>query len=495
MKAIVDRDKKRKHDRKRERFERAASQHGRAHAGTIEEVEESTLLSNHEGVFLGHLPNEGGEGQDVYAAGNYHLSVIGGPGDLKSMAIGVPTILESENSLIINDPSSELLGICRAALEAKGFDVRVLTPFPHEVSKITGREVEDAGLDLFSEFDPSMDPASIRTKLMARMQWLMPGKPDMDEKSSFFYRDGRMLGCFLGMHDIKEGRKPSLTSIRKHLMLGPHRLAELFEEAEDSPAFGGVYAELAGSLGGLLARAPQQFAGGYGICQQAVEAFDAFSAMGQHTSKEGFDPRGLTDPDKRTAVFLVSTLPMMEVCSSLTAMTLSYLFDTIAKEPGDRVTAIIDECGGLKMPQLAPSLLFYRKAGLRVAMIWQDLAAQAEKNFGKAAMKQIMSASLLKVLLGTQEPETLRMFSELCGSKAVADVAMHDRTASSERLADLGQGINHKTVPLYRPEEIRTMDRSELLVIGGNLQPLKLTKVPYWTRPGWLEQAGPSPFK
>ena len=99
-------------------------------------------------------------------------------------------------------------------------------------------------------------------------------------------------------------------------------------------------------------------------------------------------------------------------------MTLTHLFDMVAADPQlGQCTAIIDECGALNMPKLADSLNFYRKAGLRCVMIWQDLAGQAEKNYGKAVVRQIMGASQIKVAMGLQEPETLELFSKLCGTQ------------------------------------------------------------------------------
>ena len=303
-----------------------------------------------------------------------------------------------------------------------------------------------------------------------------------------------MICCFLAMKELLEGRKPTLAAIRKHLMNGPAKIQELFLEASGSTAFGGVYAELADSLQGVLAAAPQQFAGGYGIAEQALDIFDDFSAMGKHVSSSTFDPKSLRDPKQKIAVFVIYTLDMMKAYSTAISMTLTYLFDTLAQdERKGAVTALIDECGALTMP-LADSLNFYRKVGLRCIMVWQDLAGQAEKNYGRATLKQIMSASKLKIGMGLQEQETLEMFSKLCGTRRASSVSLNDRSALDDALPDLSTTMSVHSIPLMRPEQIRMMGSDKMLVVGGNIPPIVLDKVRYWERRRWRKLAGPSPF-
>ena len=496
VKGLNDRFKLSTLRRKQARFKAGAKEHGQGRFAVQKDIEDSDIFSDHQGIFLGTLPIGKRSSIDVFFDGPQSISVIAPPGEGKTMGIVVPTCLANPGqNLIINDPSGEAYALCKEALEKKGFNVLAMTAFPDEISNRIGQRVTDIGLDVFSSFDPSMDPTTVRLRLLAIMAWIMPGEADMDEKSKYFFKYARMIGGFLALKEIVEGRKPTLPAIRKHLMEGLAYIRDLFEEAEGSTAFGGVYEELAKSLGGLLVTAPQQFAGGYGIAEQALDIYDHFSSVGRHTSGSSFDPCVLKDPNQKTALFLISTLEMMETMAPTTAMTLTYLFDTIAADSQTgRCTAIIDECGGLTMPRLASSLLFYRRANLRCLMIWQDLAGQAEKTYGKAALRQIMSASKLKIAMGLQEPETLEMFSKLCGTQAVADMSLTDRSAATDLLPELSHSLNHRSLPLMRPEDIRMMDSDKMLVIGGNLPPIELDKLPYWKRPCWKKLAGRSPY-
>lgn len=495
IRALNDQAKLHSLRKKHRTFRQAGSKLGRAELASSQDVVNCDIFSDREGIFLGTLkPNPSArKGRDVYYNGDASIAVIAPPGEMKTTAIVVPTLISNPGqNLIINDVSGELLAICKPALEALGYEVKVVTPYPMQVAEMIGVDVSDCGIDIFSSFTPDMPPDRIRGDLATCMQWLMPGKAASQQKDEYFLRSGRMIGAFFAMQEMLEGRKPSLPGIRRHLMKGMASVHELCEQAEHSEAFGGVYAEQARSISTLLEKAPQQLAGGWGIAEQYLDPFDASSALGKHTMKSGLDPRSLKS-DRKQAVFLIHTLEKMETNAEVIAMTLTYLFDTLTKQSGPgKVTAMIDEAGSLNMPSLASSLNFYRKASLRCLLVFQDIAGQTEKTYGKATAKQILAACRLKIGMGLQEIETLRMFSDLCGTQAVATMSMNHPTERKKGSTERSESYSYQSVPLLRPEEIRTM--KEILVIGGSLHPLMLTKVPYWTRKEWFRRAGRSPY-
>lgn len=480
--------------RKLRKFRAGKAEHGQSRWTELDEIKDSAILSDNQGLFLGSFTSGQRSVQDVFYDGPYSISIIAPPGEGKTMGFVVPTCLANPGqNLIVNDPSGEAYSICAPALRHAGYEVVVITPFAQRVSSLINQNVVDVGLDVFSSLLHLNDRYALRSELQKIAKWIIPGRPQMDEKSEFFYRSARMLVVFLAMREIAEGRHPTLPAIRHYLMQGPALLNDLFQEAEHSTAFGGVFAELGLSLGGVLAAAPQQFAGSFGVAEQHLDMFDHASSMGLHTEGSQWDPRTLKDPNKKVAVFVIYPLDMLEAYASALAMTMSYLFDTVAADAQrGRVTAILDEAALLRMP-LADKLDFYRRMGLRVAMIWQDLA-QAEFNHGKTGLRRITGASRLKIGMGLQEPETLEMFSKLCGTKAITKLQLSDRAQASSPMPDLSPSLNHEGVPLLRPEEVRLLPADELLVVGDRLHPLRLKKVPYWTRTQWLKIAGPSPY-
>lgn len=495
IKALNDRSTVKLLKRKHAAYKEAGAKLAHSRLAVEADVQSSDLFSDHEGIFLGVLPRgkNGRRTRDVYYCGDASMAVVAPTGEMKTNSIAVPSILScKDHCLILNDISGELYAIVGRALEAMGYELKVMTPYPKQVSELIGREVIDAGLDIFSSFTRDMPPDRIRDDLRSCMQWKMPAKPGALQKDDYFLKAGQMIGSLFGMHEIHEGRKPSLPGIRHHVMQGMGAISELYEYAERSSAFGGAYAQLARSVHTLLEKAPQQLAGGWGIAEQAFEPFDEYSALGKHTLQSTLDPLTLKS-DRKQAVFLIHTLEKMEANADLIAMSLTYLFDTLTKSNGSRrVTAIIDEAGSLSMPTLASSLNFYRKALLRCLLIYQDIQGQTEKTLGKANTSQIMAACKLKVGMGLQEPETLEMFSKLCGTQSIATVSMNNRPQQGKAAAEVHNTYGHQGVPLLRPEDIRTM--KEILVVGGSIPPLLLNKVPYWQRKAWAKITEPSPF-
>lgn len=497
LKAIRDQEKVRFYKERTKEFAAQKDQQGQAHWATAQEIAECKFLSSEGGVFLGSYRDPKGRLVDIYYDGEGSISIIAPPGEGKSTSIVIPTLLANPlENLIVNDPKGEVFAICKEALEAQGYEVIALCPFAEELSERLGMQVVDAKLDIFSEFNEQVAPHTYRRRLSRIAKWYCPDKPNMQDRDRFFYKAGRMLGGFFNMNDLLDGYKPSLPSMREHLMQGMDYLPQAFAKAQQSDAFGGVYAELARSLGGILEKAPQQFAGGFGVLDQHIDVYDHFSELGQHTTGSGFDPSVLKDPHKKTAVFLISGLENIEMMTATTSLTLNYLFDSIAADMQQgRCTAIIDECGSLTgLSSLPAKLERYRGANLRCVMIWQN-ESQAELNFGRVGYKQILASSKVKVGMGLQEPSSLSMFSKACGTQSVEEWSLNDRSGVDDPMPRVTHSNKHSGIPLFREDAIRTMSDEELLMIGGNLHALRLQKVPYFLRPQWRAAARPNPFR
>lgn len=498
IKAVNDQEKVNVDKRIKNKFASQKHQKGKSHWATEDEVENCKFLSDKQGVFLGTQTTGTKTSRDVFYDSDASISIIAPPGEGKTTSIVIPTLLANPyQNLCINDPKGECFAITRAALKAKGYTVLVLSPFADALSDRLGIPVTDVGLDIFSSFHAEMPLNSIRPELMKIMKWVVPDTPNMDPKDRFFIDDARSLGAFFALTSLLHQEKPTLPSMRKQLMQGMHNLSDVFIEAEESDFLGGIYAELAQSLNGVLQQASQQFAGGFGVLRQHIDAYDEFSLLGRHTAGQGIDPRVLKHPTKKTAVFLVSGLEMMEAMAPTTALSLTYLFNSIAADTqSGYCTALIDECGSLSGLSGLPSALeYYRGAHLRCIMIWQDLAGQAERNFGPVAVKQILAASKLKVGMGLQEPTALSMFSKACGQQSVEEMSLNDGAGFDSLMPHVTHSTKHTGIPLISDEAVRTMSDLKILVVGGNLQPLLLNKLPYWQRAEWSQIASPSPFR
>ena len=502
FKALNNQAKLKRAARKRKKLRKKAREHSQARFAKLADIKACNFLSAEEGVFCGTIRTAWFFKRDVYCCTEGSLSVIAPPGQGKTTTIVIGTILNyaerhrrglSSENLIIHDPSSEVLSVTIGALECAGYKVYVLTPYPDKVERLTGLKPTFAQLDIFSWCTDDFPSGELRPQLMHTMVWLVPIDPNnTDAESQYFMEDARHLGVFLALTLIVRGEKPSLPGIRK-LFVGD--LHQLVVDAMDSDALDGLYAEAAAALNFLLRGSSPQFTGGYGVFRQCIDAYDDYSTLGAFTlGHEGFNPSRLKHPTERTALFVISTLDKMKTLAPTTALALNYLFDSIAADPQNgKCLAILDEISAVAWPELTSSLEYYRKANLRAVLIWQDLQGQTERRLGKAAVKQLLSVSQVLIGMGLMEIETLELFAKHCGQKALIDYSTNNRAGLRDS-PDVTHGEQVKTASLFAVDAIRTMGSDQLLVIGGNLPPLKLDKLYYWDRSAWRAIAGKNPF-
>ena len=498
VKGVCDHDKLVRHRGKRKRYEKLAKRHGGSDWATREDIDKCPSLNTRGGLFLGSHVDERGRARDCYHDEEESVLAVAPPKSGKTTGLVMTSGLANPTgNLVYFDPVGEGLATMWGALEAKGYEVRVSTPYPRRVSRLVGREVNDVGIDFFSSLSPEMTAPRMREAIQKAIGYHMRGKPSMTENEKFFFHDGKTLHApFAAMSELREGRKPTPAGIRHQLMKGPGELSDLYQEAIDSSFLDGAYAEIGGTLSGLLQKAGEQWAGGYGVAVQAFEAFSEGSHLAEHTNSSELDPRSLKYPDRKTALFVVHTLSELMANAEFIASTLEYLMGSVVEASETRqgkLTFVIEEAGSLYCPSLPDFLLFYRKVA-RMLLIYQDVFGQAMKTNGKAGMQQILSGCTWKIGMGIQEADTLEMFCKLCGTRSTTNVSLSDREGHGGREAALGQGLSHTGLPLLRPDEFRTWPLDQMLVIGQNLRPLKLTKVPYYTRPEWRRIAGSSPY-
>lgn len=500
IRALDDWGSLRSRKRKYRRVKDSAKQHGKARFANLKDLKRENLVGGKRGIFLGQF-----KGRDIWYDGECsgHLYAPSGAG--KTTSSFIPTLLAAlaiakkdralATSFLINDPASEIYAVCHQALRKAGYDVAVLSSWAGEITNVIGEEVVDAKLNMFSGFDPNADPAIVRDESKLRVKMLIPSeKPNTEEKTKFFNRGGRSLIECISLREYAQGRKPNLVTIHQQLMASPHELSDMFVDCMETSAFGGYLSNLASSLHGIMTGASEQFAGYLGVAMQALEPYDAISAVGKHVSGTGFDVRRFKG-DKPVAVFVMYPGKRSVTHQRMLNAEWSYLLEMICADPRRRrITALIDETASL---QYVPSLMRFlnegRKHQLRMVCAWQDLTGQAEMIYGKAGMKQILAAGHFLWASGVREPETCDLLSKITGTQSVEDVSLNDRTQSVKERIDQNYSLSNKGVPMMR--DVRTeLQSNEVLISYRNLPMIKATKVPYYTRRCWASIAGKNPF-
>lgn len=498
FRALNDQLKVKEYRRKRRKFKEAAKQHGTAAFATEQQIEEAGLFSEG-GILLGSIPTRKRNVRDVRYTHGCSGFVLGPPGSHKTTSVFISTLLSTPRSApgnwIVNDPSGEIYAITHKFRRSLG-DVVVLCPWAEEMSGYLRTEIRDAGLDFFAGLDLENKSGSLSDDLKFRSYLAIPRTRDSrNSKTEFFNRGGRSIIQALALIDCSEGITPSFASIQDRLMAGLAELETTLENASESGFCQGLLAKISSSLLGTMS-AKDQFAGYFGCAEQAIEIYDPNSSAGKHVSGSGFDPRCIKS-DRPLTIYVITPGGRSETHQQLTNATWRYLLQSVISDPRNvPVTALIDECA-TSLGYIDGFLNFIntgRKHGLSIAGGFQEVFGQMSDLYGQAGVRQLMAAADFIWASGIRDPETCELLSKLCGTRALEDMGLNNRAAQQSLLPEQSHNLSHKSVPLLRPDEIRTFPSEEALVFYRNLNPIKVRKVPYFTCPEWLQRAGKHPF-
>ena len=131
------------------RFKEAAKDQGKAKFELFANMQDSGLLASH-GIFLGKIKN--GFRRHVIRTDSENSGIwLGTPGSGKTSSSIIPTMLTHPGTIIVNDPSCEILAVTEHQRQLLGNDTYVLTPSQSRVEKIVGRKINAISLNKLFE--------------------------------------------------------------------------------------------------------------------------------------------------------------------------------------------------------------------------------------------------------------------------------------------------------------------------------------------------------
>lgn len=492
IRCLNDRDKLKIYHKRLRDFQQSAKDQGQAHFETLKNIKAAGLLVKR-GVFGGVI-RQGRKKHYVRFDSENSGLWLGPPGSWKTAASIIPTALTDPGTQLINDPSCEILAVTEPARQRMGNETSVLTSSPNRVQKIVGREINAISINVYSTIDFSGNPGTVRSEVAFRSKLWIPQRHDEDDKSRFFRADGREILDFIALYLAAGGHDVNLPAIRRILLSGPDQMADMFSECINSSAFGGVLAEIANGLLLIKMDAPEQFAGGYGVAKQAINWADHYSEVGSVLSHSSFDVSRIKG-DKPVTIYFCLPGELAEIYQPFANAMLSYLWRVACNDPRQNtVTCLLDEVIGLGYLPLFHVLEEGRKYRVRTYCAFQETVGQIEQVYGKPGVRRILAAAELIWASGVREPETLQMLSRLAGSKASRGVSMHDRATFAANMPERTHAKSSQSVPLLRPEDIRTLPFEKALVLYRNLHPILLDKCLYFKHPAMKRLAGPNPY-
>jgi type IV secretion system protein VirD4 len=423
------------------------------------------------GLFLGRWKRT-----DLHHHGEGHFITIAAPGGGKTSAALIPSLLISEaGSFIVTDPKGEITAITRRYRQTCG-QVVYLNPFFEDFEKGTGLTYPDTG---FNPFDMLVDSPNLRAQAdnFARLLCVT----DRKESGSYFQDEGaELLSLFItwiARYEVPENR--NLSYLYELVRNQPKQVFDFMDYVDD-PLIGFDAMRFAD----MVKTAPAQWTGAISKAQLATKRYIPTTPLGNHTSKNGFNPTSLKRED--VTVYILLPSEHIQTGAPWLNMVIGMLGEAVGRPGAARpVTFLLDELPALGyLPDLRTQMRQYRAAGLRMWLFSQTTAALSDPAmYGQEGLKDLFGLCDTKQFFAVREYPVAAEISRMCGEKARIN---QSQQVKSESFSTVG-------VPLIRPEEIIKLKKNEQILIRRGL-PIRAKLVPYFTRIGWRTKADKNPY-
>ncbi len=440
-------------------------------------------------------------------------------GSGKGIYTVVNNIMSIAHSKVVADFKGELICMCKAALEARGEIVRILNP-GNLWSSIIGQSDAYNPLDIIA--DDLTRPNGLRDVMddlreMCAQILSEPGGKKSD--NSYFWEGGRTLIAIAILFEVMVDLYDATLSSVALLIENRTRLEDMARwvtgvdiegnphpdgpfpiehtewakahDPQDVSEFAQLVRAKARNLIALMSggdnRTFDSFITG---AQQALAPF-AFGRLAPAMGRSTFRMSDLKEGDKPTTLFIVADASRMEAYKAFVGLVQWCCMTAVKRhENKDRpVYYILDEATNYKVNGLENLLTWGRSYGLRLHLIFQDLAA-FERVYGKTALDTLLSETEIKQFLpGQRSPKTLELISkQMLGDQSMMAIG----TSHSAEQPGLNENLSEAGRPLATPDEIRRMKHGILFVRQHH--PILFEPVSYAEIAPWRSQVGINPF-
>lgn len=181
----------------------------------------------------------------------------------------------------------------------------------------------------------------------------------------------------------------------------------------------------------------------------------AFGRVARCMGRSTFSMDDLKEGDKTTNLFIVADASRIEAYKPFVGLIQWCCLTALKRHPtkGRPVYFLLDEVTNYKVNGLEDLLTWGRSYGLRLHLIFQDLAA-FERTYGKSALDTLLSECEIKQFLPSQRSQkTLELISKMLSEQSV----MSPSIGKDDTFSESGR-------PLLTPDEIRRTDKGILFV-------------------------------
>ena len=390
-----------------------------------------------------------------------HLAIIANTGAGKTTRLIAPNILNSKNcSLVITDPSGELLQLCRGYLLKQGYTVMALN-----FTDVENSDKYNPLLRCVTQTD---------ARKMAELIVDSAFAPNSGSSDSFWNDSAKHLLNLL-IQAVKA------LSTERQTMGELYRLLNQFGHNQDE--VNRIMSEHLNqkSFDAYKAFLSQEDKLINSILSTAKTAMMVFSdpEIDLITSENTIKFEKMRK--KPIALFVI--IPENEISNYkfITSILYTQLFNFSMMLPirGQTYLPIyfyLDEFGnGGRIPHFSTLMTTLRKRKCVVVIVLQDYE-QLVKIYGQADASVIMNGGCAsRLYYPGLSIEMCEKLSRTLGTQTVSfsEQGFNGDTSSSNRSREMG-------IPLLRPEEIRTMSSKEAILIHSNMKPIFLKRTTPW---------------
>ncbi|MCP5244898.1 MAG: type IV secretory system conjugative DNA transfer family protein [Burkholderiales bacterium] len=493
-----------------------SGQHGTAAWASVKEYKHA-LTKNKRGPFWGRALD--GSRSALFFDYVSNAMTVAPAGSGKGIYTVVTNIMSIRHSKVVADFKGELVCMCKAALETRGEIVRVLNP-GNLWHHIIGQSDSYNPLDIIA--DDLTRPGGLRDvmdDLREMGAQLLPEPGDKEGENTYFRKgskelisNGTLFEVMVDLYDATYSSVALLIEDRTRLEdmarwvagvdlegkphpEGPFPIEQTewaqAHDPEDVAEFAALVRAKAKNQIALMSggdnRTFDSFITG---AQQALAPF-AFGRLAPAMGRSTFRMSDLKEGNKPTTLFIVADASRMEAYKAFVGL-MQWCCMTAVKRHENKerpVSYILDEATNYKVNGLENLLTWGRSYGLRLHLIFQDLAA-FERTYGKTALDTLLSETEIKQFLpGQRSPKTLELISkQMLGDQsmmAIGSSRSNEQPGLSENLSETGRA-------LATPDEIRRLKAGILFV--RQHRPILFEPVSYAEIEPWCSQVGINPF-
>jgi type IV secretion system protein VirD4 len=403
-----------------------------------------------------------------------HTLVVGPPGSGKSSGLIIPNLLRERGtrSLVIVDPKNELIECTYAAVRrhADPWVVNFLDP-------VTSRAYNPLAL---------IGDNAVEALNLAECWIANTGK---SQSEPFWDNAARLLISAIILHlnaVYQTGGGATLTDLAG--FLSSQSSKEIIEALRTSPSIKArntTYGFLKSMelnerlLGSVFTEVAQRF---QLLFDEAIQAT---------TSRQEIDFAELADParPRPVALYLALDPSKATILRPLTACFFMQLFAALLQiayaSPkmvlGRPVMMYLDEFGNMgAIPDMARLMTTMRSARIGCMVAVQDLA-QIGANYGRDGKQIIITGCGTKIALAMTSADDAEWFSKQCGTRTVLTHTAGESRRRGQVLAGHGnRGLSESGRALFTADEITRMQEREMVVLSGNIHPLKVQQQRYY---------------